>query len=72
MPTTTSIHNRPDEWKIEQGLHGAKLPVFDQTGSEHVYIEPAPLPELKKDVRTIEALGDRDKLFTREREGWKG
>lgn len=72
MPSTTSIVNRPDEWKIEQGLHGAKLPIFDQTGSEEVYIEPSPLPELKKDASAIEALGNRDELFTREREGWKG
>lgn len=26
--------NRPDEWKIEQGMHGAKIPFLDQTGSQ--------------------------------------
>ena len=64
--------NRPDEWKIEQGLSGAKLPFLDQTGHETRKIEPAKWPELVKDEAAIEAIGDRNKLFTREIEGWKG
>lgn len=32
--------NRPDEWKIEQGLSGAKLPILDQTGPETITIQP--------------------------------
>ena len=72
MVTTTSIVNRPDEWKIEQGLSGAKLPFLDQTGCETVEIEPAKWGDLIKDEKAIDAIGDRSKLFTREIEGWKG
>lgn len=64
--------NRPDEWKIEQGLSGAKLPFLDQTGRDAVPIEPAKWPKLFKDEAAIAAIGDRDKLFTREIDGWKG
>lgn len=65
--------NRPDEWKIEQGLAGAKLPILDQTGRETVAIHPLkPKEELTKDEEAIKALGDRNKLFARELEGWKG
>lgn len=32
--------NRPDEWKIEQGLSGASLPVLDMTGPETLRIPP--------------------------------
>ena len=72
MVTTTSIVNRPDEWKIEQGLSGAKLPFLDQTGSETVEIEPHRWGDLIKDESAIKAIGDRSKLFARELEGWKG
>ena len=65
-------HNRPDEWKIEQGLSGAKLPILDQTGRDTSAIEPAKWPKLVKDETAIAAIGDRDKLFTREIDGWKG
>jgi len=64
--------NRPDEWKIEQGLSGAKLPFLDQTGHETVAIQPQVWKEGPKDQEAIDALGDLDQLFTREREGWKG
>ncbi|GFG26092.1 sulfite oxidase, mitochondrial [Aspergillus udagawae] len=64
--------NRPDEWKIEQGMAGHKLPVLDQSGKDTLHIYP-PLPKkTMKDEEAIEAVGDRDKLFAREREGWKG
>ncbi|OAL25416.1 hypothetical protein AYO20_10450 [Fonsecaea nubica] len=66
------IRNRPDEWKIEQGLSGAKLPFLDQTGPEPVFIQPRAWPELTKDQAAIDAVGNRDELFTRELEGWKG
>ena len=66
------IQNRPDEWKIEQGINSAKLPFLDQSGPETVFIQPTPWPELKKDQAAIDAVGDRDKLFTRELDGWKG
>ena len=72
MVTTTSIVNRPDEWKIEQGLSGAKLPFLDQTGCETVEIEPTKWADLIKDEKAIDAVGDRSKLFAREIEGWKG
>jgi sulfite oxidase len=64
--------NRPDEWKIEQGLHGAKLPFLDQTGAETKLIHPQPTPELKKDQAKIDAIGNRDELFKQELEGWRG
>lgn len=72
MVTTTSIVNRPDEWKIEQGLSGAKLPFLDQTGPEAIEIEPQKWGDLVKDETAINAIGDRSKLFARELEGWKG
>ncbi|KAI4211567.1 MAG: hypothetical protein LQ351_005608 [Letrouitia transgressa] len=72
MVTTTSIVNRPDEWKIEQGLSGAKLPFLDQTGPEATEIEPQKWVDLVKDEEAINAIGDRSKLFARELEGWKG
>ena len=66
------VHNRPDEWKIEQGLAGAKLPFLDQTGDEQVEILPHPWPKIVKDKDAIAAVGDPNQLFQREREGWKG
>jgi sulfite oxidase len=65
-------HNRPDEWKIEQGLSGAKLPILDQTGPETIAIEPRKWPELVKDEAAIKAVGDPNELFARELEGWIG
>ena len=64
--------NRPDEWKIEQGLSGASLPVLDMTGPETLHIPPQVFGELTKDEEAIKAVGDRDKLFARERKGWVG
>ena len=72
MVTTTSIVNRPDEWKIEQGLTAAKLPFLDQTGPETIAIEPQKWGDLIKDEKAINAIGDRSKLFAKELEGWKG
>lgn len=66
------IVNRPDEWKIEQGLAGAKLPFLDQTGSETVFITAHQWEGATKDEAAIKAVGDRNKLFRRELEGWKG
>ena len=69
----TALHNSPDEWKIEQGLHGAKLPFLDQTGRHTVPILPAKWPTTQvKNEEAIKAVGDRDKLFARELEGWRG
>jgi sulfite oxidase len=64
--------NRPDEWRIEQGLAGAKLPILDQTGSETITIPPRKFGELSKDEAAIKAVGDPNELFARELEGWKG
>ncbi len=72
MVTTTSIVNRPDERKIEQGLSGGKLPFLDQTGPETVFIEPRKWGDLIKDEKAISAIGNRSKLFAGELEGWKG
>jgi sulfite oxidase len=67
------IENRPDEWKIEQGINAAKLPFLDQTGPEPVFIEPKVWDgKMIKDEAAIKAVGDPGKLFTRELEGWKG
>lgn len=76
VTSTVTLHsavtNRPDEWKIEQGLSAGKLPILDQT-REHVEdINPIEWPPLTKDEDKIKAVGDRDKLFTREKEGWQG
>ncbi|RAK80134.1 sulfite oxidase [Aspergillus fijiensis CBS 313.89] len=64
--------NRPDEWMIEQGMAGHKLPILDQTGKETIHIYPRPPAKIKQDKVAIEAVGNRDKLFAREREGWLG
>lgn len=64
--------NRPDEWKIEQGLAGAKLPILDQSDGETTLIQPHKWGGLVKDEEAIKAVGDRNKLFARELEGWKG
>jgi sulfite oxidase len=66
------VHNRPDEWKIEQGMSGAKLPFLDQTGDVTLEILPHKWPELTKDEEAIKAVGNPDELFKRERPGWKG
>lgn len=63
--------NRPDEWKIEQGLHASKLPALDQSGPEHRAIHPKE-PEQWKDEAAIRSVGDRRKLFAGELKGWKG
>jgi sulfite oxidase len=65
-------HNRPDEWKIEQGINGAKLPFLDQTGPETLWVQPASIPEHKKDEAAVAAVGNKDELFKMELPGWKG
>lgn len=64
--------NRPDEWKIEQGLHGAKVPFLDQTGETQVEILPREWPKPWKDEAAIKAVGNPDELFKREKPGWVG
>lgn len=64
--------NRPDEWRIEQGMAGAELPVLDMTGPTTIPLSPQIFGELTKDKAAIQAVGDRNKLFTRERKGWIG
>ncbi|KAH7025279.1 LOW QUALITY PROTEIN: oxidoreductase molybdopterin binding domain-containing protein [Microdochium trichocladiopsis] len=66
------MQNRPDEWKIEQGMSGAQLPVLDMTGSEIKAIPPAGPPKDFKDEEAIKAVGDPNELFQMERTGWKG
>jgi sulfite oxidase len=34
LPAELDTTNRPDEWKIEQGMAGHKLPILDQSGSD--------------------------------------
>lgn len=64
--------NRPDEWKIEQGMSGAVLPVLDMTGPETKELDIQIFGPLTKDEKAIESVGNREKLFTRERKGWVG
>ena len=66
------IKNRPDEWKIEQGLSGAVLPVLDMTGPETKSYLPQVFGKTTKDEEAIKSVGDREKLFKMERKGWKG
>ncbi|KAJ6012002.1 hypothetical protein N7499_013028 [Penicillium canescens] len=72
LPAELDTTNRPDEWKIEQGMAGHKLPILDQSGSDTVHLYPPPETKLMKDEEAIASVGDRAKLFTRERNGWKG
>ncbi|KAF2733396.1 molybdopterin binding oxidoreductase [Polyplosphaeria fusca] len=72
MVVEVKTTNRPDEWKIEQGLSGAVLPVLDMTGPETKALPPQVFGELIKDEEALKSVGDRDKLFYRERKGWKG
>lgn len=64
--------NRPDEWKIEQGLSGAELPVLDMTESVTKVLPPQIFGDLTKDETAIQSVGDCNKLFEEEREGWTG
>ncbi|KAJ5888953.1 Eukaryotic molybdopterin oxidoreductase [Penicillium taxi] len=64
--------NRPDEWMIEQGMAGHKLPILDQSGKGTVHIYPAGPTKIVQDQAAIRSVGDRAKLFARERKGWKG
>ncbi|EMD00481.1 hypothetical protein BAUCODRAFT_170332 [Baudoinia panamericana UAMH 10762] len=70
LPADTHIHNREDEWKIEQGLHGAALPILDQSGPESYFIKPLEYVPFK-DENAIASVGDRDMLFQDE-PNWKG
>lgn len=66
-------NNRPDEWMIEQGLAGHKLPILDQAaGKETLKVFPPEPYKIFQDKKAIRAVGDRNKLFVREREGWVG
>jgi sulfite oxidase len=64
--------NRPDEWMIEQGMAGHKLPILDQTGSDTIHLYPPRPAKLTQDEEAIRSVGNRTKLFARERQGWKG
>lgn len=69
---TKPINNRPDEWKVEQGLAAYKLPIIDQSGKSVSFIAPPVEEPVTKDEKTIRAIGDRSKLFAREKPGWIG
>lgn len=64
--------NRPDEWKIEQGMSAAELPVLDMTGTETKILAPQVFGPLSKNEDAIKAVGNRDVLFSAERKGWTG
>lgn len=65
-------NNRPDEWKIEQGMAASKLPIIDQTREKTIFIHPVEPRSIPKNTEAIEAVGDRNKVFGREITGWKG
>lgn len=72
LPAQLDTTNRPDEWKIEQGMAGHKLPILDQSARDTIHLYPVRPARLTKDEEEIASVGDRDKLFARELEGWKG
>lgn len=72
LPARMDTTNRPDEWKIEQGLSGNKLPILDQSSGDTTHIYPPTDGQKMKDEEAIASVGNRDKLFKREKEGWKG
>lgn len=53
-------------------MAGARLPIIDQTGPEISFIHPVEPSPREEDTAALNAFGDRDKLFAREIEGWKG
>jgi hypothetical protein len=67
-----------DEWKLEQGLAAAELPIRDQTLPEGQFVEDVPSdPELEKVLAEAKDFVekdeiDRDTLFAEERPGWRG
>lgn len=65
-------NNRSDEWKIEQGMAASKLPIIDQTREKTVFIYPVEPHSTLKNTEAIEAVGDRNRVFSREIAGWKG
>jgi len=72
MTTTVTTTNRPDEWKIEQGLSGAVLPVLDMTKRKTERLAIQTFGPLTKDEKAIKSVGNRNKLFAAERKGWTG
>lgn len=72
LPLQLDTTNRPDEWKIEQGLSGHKLPILDVSGKELINIYPPKNRHPIKDEHAIDAVGNRDELFKRELPGWRG
>ena len=64
--------NRPDEWRIEQGMSGAVLPVLDMTGPK---VKELPLQTFKPTITEADAgkgPAERSKTFAAERKGWNG
>lgn len=57
---------------LEQGMAGHELPILDQSGKTTIKIFPPKPSGVVKDKKAIQAVGNRDKLFAREREGWVG
>lgn len=67
--------NRPNEFKIEQGLAAAELPVLDQSGTQTTLIFPPDVEEENKhakDEEAIKAFGNQSEIFAGEKEGWRG
>lgn len=57
--TVTETNNRPpDEWRIEQGMQGAKLTIIDQSRPETDFIHPADPSDISRDQVAIDTVGD--------------
>lgn len=66
-----------DEWKLEQGLAAAELPIDDQThpeGRAVAKLEASDESSSEDDAKAddIAKEDDPDVLFAEEREGWHG
>lgn len=72
LKESMDTNNRPDEWMIEQGMAGHKLPILDQSGRDTIHLYPPKSEKVFKDEEAIASIGDPKKLFQRHRPGWKG
>lgn len=73
-----SAHQPSDEWKLEQGLAAAELPLRDQTappGHQFQQVKADSDSEDESDAAKADDIAgeeDPDVVFAEEREGWRG
>ena len=53
-------------------MAGHVLPILDQSGKTVVKVFPPKPTGIVQDKKAIQAVGNRKKLFAREKEGWVG